>query len=168
MLIQFLKAKYMNIASITYKTKIATEEEIFLHLKECSCNFIPHLDETVNIQEYSRKIFLNSITFEAWERNSLIGLLAAYLNDNENKVAYITNVSVMREYFGLGIASQLVRMCIDYTILINFSTMLLEVYEANTPALNLYQKYGFKIVGRNGGFAFMQLEITSNVKTSVL
>lgn len=158
----------MNISNITYKTKIATEEELYLHLKECSCNFIPHLNETVNIQEYSRKIFLNSITFEAWERNSLIGLLAAYLNDNENKVAYITNLSVIREYFGLGMASQLIRMCIDYTKLNNFSTMRLEVHETNAPALNFYQKYGFKIVGRNGDFAFMQLEITSNVKTSVL
>jgi ribosomal protein S18 acetylase RimI-like enzyme len=148
----------METSEITYNTKIASQEEIFLHLKECSGLFSPALSETVNIQEYSKKIFLQSITFEAWVKNNLIGLIAIYLNDVKTHSAYITNVSISKEYSGLGLASALLRMCINHSKLNNFSSIVLEVNQSNTPAINLYKKHGFKIIKNEGNSFFMKVE----------
>jgi ribosomal protein S18 acetylase RimI-like enzyme len=148
----------MEISQIIYYTKIASQEEIFLHLKECSNLFSPALSETVNIHEYSKKIFLQSVTFEAWVNNNLIGLIAAYFNDVKTHAAYITNVSIIKEYSGLGLASSLLRMCINHAKLNNFSSISLEVNQSNTPAINLYKKHGFKIIKNEGNSSFMKAE----------
>jgi len=119
------------------------EAEIFEHLLECSDNFIPNLAETVNIRDYSKKVFENAITFEAWENNKLIGLVASYFNDNKNRKGFITNVSVSKNYQGKGIAAILLNMCKNYGAKYNFNSIKLEVNKNNILAIKLYKKLGF-------------------------
>jgi len=156
----------MNISKIIYKTKLASEEEIFLHLKECSALFVPDLSETIDIREYSKKIFQKSMTFEAWVRKKLIGLIAIYCNDIETHSAYITNVSIIKEFSGLGVASKLLKMCISHVELNCFSTIILEVNKMNTQAVNLYKKYGFKIFESKGSVFLMKLELPTPTELS--
>lgn len=151
----------MNDTKIIYGIKIASAEEIFLHLKGCSSSFIPNLGETVDIQEYTNKIFLKSITFEAWVGEKLIGLVACYFNDNETHSAYITNVSITTDYMGLGLASLLVKMCIIHAKVNNFSNINLEVNKMNAQALHLYKKIGFKTFKNKGNSILMKLEFNS-------
>ena len=61
--------------NIDYNTKTALVEDIYFHLKECNYNFIPPLDEKVNIMNYSKKIYEKAITFEAWNEKILIALI---------------------------------------------------------------------------------------------
>jgi ribosomal protein S18 acetylase RimI-like enzyme len=148
----------MDNSEINFTTNIASEEEIFIHLNECSSLFTPDLNETVNITDYSKKIFLHSTTFEAWAQNKLIGLIAAYFSDTKTHVAYITNVSIINEYSGLGLASGLLEMCIAHAKLSHFFSIILEVNKTNTPAINLYKKYGFEIFKNEGNSFFMKVE----------
>lgn len=143
--------------NINYKTKTALMEEIYSHLKECNENFIPPLEEKVNIMNYSRKIFENAITFEAWNEKILVGLIAAYLNDAENESAFITNVSTIKSLMGKGIANELMKMCIDYSKNHNFKEINLEVSSKNVDALNLYLKYGFVKNKEEDSITFMKL-----------
>ncbi len=143
--------------NINYKTKSALTEEIYSHLKECNENFIPPLEEKVNIMNYSKKIFENAITFEAWNEKILVGLIAAYLNDTENKSAFITNVSTIKSYMGKGIAKELMKMCINYSKNYNFKEINLEVSSKNADALNLYLKYGFVKNKEEDSITFMSL-----------
>lgn len=143
--------------NINYKTKTALTEEIYSHLKECNENFIPPLEEKVNIMNYSKKIFENAITFEAWNEKILVGLIAAYLNDTENKSAFITNVSTIKSYMGKGIAKELMKMCINYSKNYNFKEINLEVSSKNADALNLYLKYGFVKNKEEDSITFMSL-----------
>lgn len=151
----------MKISEISFKIKSASEEEIALHLKECSNSFIPNLDTLVNINEYSEKIYLKSTTIEAWARKKLIGLIAVYLNDVKSHTAYITNVSITKEYFGLGLASQLMERCIQYATHNSFSVIVLEVNNANIPAVRLYQKYGFYVFENRENSFLMKFEFPS-------
>jgi ribosomal protein S18 acetylase RimI-like enzyme len=151
----------MKEKNVKYFTKIASEEEIYLHLLECSNSFIPNLAETVDIKEYSNKIFLKSTTFEAWDNNKLVGLVAAYLNDFRNHVVFITNVSVTSEFLGMGIASQLLTMCFKHAAQNNFSRVLLEVNNTNIPAIKLYEKYGFSIDEKREKTLIMKLELAN-------
>ena len=130
-------------AKVEYKIQNATEQQIDLHLRGCSENFIPPLATRLDIKNYSRKIFDKAVTFEAWSENILVGLIAAYFNDHENKQAFITNVSVLPGFNGKGIASQLVKMSVDYAVQNDYTEIHLEVSSKNNKAINLYTKFGF-------------------------
>lgn len=133
----------MSFTSIEYKIKTAAEIELYSHLFDCKDNFIPSLDKTVSIEEYSHKLFERSTTFEAWEKNKLIGLVACYFDDHKNHKGFITNVSVSRNYQGKGIAVKLMKMCKDYAVKYNFNEIKLEVNKNNVSVIKLYQRLGF-------------------------
>jgi ribosomal protein S18 acetylase RimI-like enzyme len=126
-----------------YTINTATEKQILAHLKRCNDNFSPPLNERVVLHEYSNKIFEKSITFEAWEKGSLIGLVSAYFNDKENRTGFITNVSTNNKYKRRGIATKLLNMCINYAQQHNFAEIDLEVAQNNNTAIQLYEINGF-------------------------
>ncbi len=133
----------MRAVEIEYTLKKATEEDILRHLQACDNNFLPPLSKKINLEAYSKKIYDNTITFEVWYNKTLVGLVAAYFNDADNIVGFITNVSTIKEYGGQGIASKLMNQCILYGQQHNFESIQLEVFPENTVAFNMYKKFGF-------------------------
>lgn len=138
----------MNSSSFQYKIKTATCQTIINHLKKCADCFVPRLHTYVNVTEYGKKIFSKSTTFESWDGNNLIGLVAVYYNNYETKTGYITNVSVLKDYQGFGIASKLIGNAIDFGKENTFILLALELDVDNTKAFNLYKKHGFVVVGK--------------------
>jgi ribosomal protein S18 acetylase RimI-like enzyme len=141
--------------NVEYKIGLASQIQINKLLLDCDNFFIPKLSEKVNIDEYSMKIFENSIVFEAYYGDNLIGIIAMY----ENSFGYITNVSVANEHAGKGIASCLLKNCIEYAKGKNLDKINLEVNKRNIPALKLYSKYKFEVYEQNDSSKFMQLEL---------
>ncbi len=137
----------MNLPDVLYYTKKATVVDILSNLKACDTGFISPLSERVNLEEYSSKLFKNSITFEAWYNNRMIGMVAAYFNNIIDSTAYITNVCVEDNFRGNNIASDLMRKCINYAKENDFKNILLEVNEKSIAAINLYTKFNFKQIG---------------------
>lgn len=121
----------------------ASEMEIADHLRECDTFFVPPLTERVKIKEYSQKIANLAVRFEAWSGDILVGLLAAYCNDQSQHTAYITSLSVLPRFQGLGIASRILKKCIIYVTSLGFICIKLEVDNQNINAVKLYRKYGF-------------------------
>jgi len=152
----------VNISEISYRTKTANEREIESHLDKCKGNFFSRLDARVNIREYSRRIHDKSITFEAWVNNELIGLVAAYFNDMVDHSGYITNVSVTKDYMGLGIASELMKMSVDYAEQHNFKDIRLEIQKNNSSAINLYRKFGFVDCEERDDFLLLKLVVNKS------
>ncbi len=113
----------------------------------------------MNIQEYSRKIFGKAVTFEARADGILAGLAVAYFNDPENRFGYITNVSRMKRYAGLGIASGLMNLCVRYARQRNFKEIRLEVHKDSNAAVSLYRKSGFVDYKSKNDFLFMKLDV---------
>ena len=130
---------------IRYTQGTASEETILYHLNKCNEDFIPPLDNKVNIQEYATKIFKKSVTFEAWDDDIMVGLVAAYFNDVEVKTGYITNVSIISEYRGKCIACNLLNKCIAYARKNNFKCICLEVSALNSHAVLIYKRIGFQV-----------------------
>jgi ribosomal protein S18 acetylase RimI-like enzyme len=143
-----------------YKIKTATEKEILAHLMECNNSFSPPLSERIDLKQYSQKIFKKSITFEAWRDHLLVGLIAAYFDENFGNSAFITNVSVMKGFTGLGIASELLNKCIGYARKKHFREIELEVNKDNDHAINLYRKFDFISDGTRDDFLKMKIEIS--------
>jgi predicted N-acetyltransferase YhbS len=92
----------------------ATELEILNHLSACDDEFVKALRARADLKEYSRKIYSKAIRFEAWAGGTLVGLVAAYCNDQSKRMAYITSVSVLMKWQGKGIAMQLISRCIEH------------------------------------------------------
>lgn len=128
-------------------------------MKECSNDFIPPLDEKVNLEEYSKKLFEKAITFEAWEARHLVGLVAAYFNDPEKNSGYITSVSTNNKYSGEGVAKLLLKRCIDYAGEKNFKEIKLEVSGKNDKAIQLYKKFDFAVIETRNDSLIMKRDI---------
>lgn len=58
-------------------------------------------------------------------------------------------ISIIKEFWGLGIESILTRECIECAKKAGFLQLELEVVAENENAIKLYQKYGFVEFGRN-------------------
>lgn len=135
----------------------ATEAQITNHFLLCDADFVPKLSERVEITNYANKIVDRAMRFEAWVDGMLVGLVAAYCNDNEHLTAYITSVSVLKVWQGRGVASQLIQQCIGRVKLLGFKNIELEVDSVNVAAVRLYEKMNFMINRMNDRTMIMQL-----------
>jgi ribosomal protein S18 acetylase RimI-like enzyme len=148
-------------ASIDYLLNKASAAEIAEHLARCDADFVPPLSGRVEIKDYVQKIAGKATRFEAWSGGILVGLVAAYCNDREKRIAYITSVSVLRAWTGKGIAAHLMSRCIEYAIMSGLRQISLEVASDNRPAIRLYEKSGFVADKANAPFVGMNLNLKS-------
>jgi ribosomal-protein-alanine N-acetyltransferase len=135
------------------------------HLAHCDADFIPALSSRVKIAEYANKIAGRATRFEAWYGETLVGLVAAYFGTGEARVVHITNVSVLRERSGHGIAAALMRRCLERAKEQGIGRITLEVGEKNAPALRLYEKFGFRSIDRSGELIIMECTIGERQKS---
>lgn len=64
----------------------------------------------------------------------------------------ISNIYVLREFRGNGIASKMLQFVIDEGLNKKINNITLEVNSKNTSAIALYHKYGFKKVAIRSGY----------------
>lgn len=144
-------------SSVEYLFDKATAEQIYEHLMCCDADFVPALSSRVEIKDYANKIVNKAIRFEAWLDNTMVGLVAAYCNDQEGKIAYITSASVLRAWTGNGIAMRMINQCIEHVKELGMVQINLQVASENTPAIRLYEKSGFTAGKANVPFVSMSL-----------
>jgi ribosomal protein S18 acetylase RimI-like enzyme len=135
----------------TYTVNVAQYKEIHAHLVRCNASFVPPLDSRVVLADYARKLISSAIRYEAWDGETLIGLVAMYANDPAKREAFITNVSVDEAHGNQGIARKLTEQCIAETAEQGFQTIVLEVSKNNRRAMDLYEKLGFSILAELQG-----------------
>ena len=127
------------------RRNVATAAAIADHLRACNSSFVPPLGARVEIEDYAAKLVARAERFEAWSNDRLVGLLAAYCNDPERKLAFVTSVSVLPAWYGQGVASRLLRACIEQVRHGRFERIELEVDARNSAATLLYEKHGFAV-----------------------
>jgi ribosomal protein S18 acetylase RimI-like enzyme len=147
--------------SIEYLLNKASAAEIAEHLARCDADFVPALSDRVEINNYARKIASKATRFEAWSGGTLVGLVAAYCNDQEKRISYLTSVSVLRAWTGKGIAARLVSQCVEYAKALGIQQISLEVASDNVHAITLYGKSGFVAREANAPFITMSLHLES-------
>lgn len=152
----------MNCPAVDYRIKTAVVEDIRSHLLSCDEAFLARLRQRVDIAAYSRKIFDRSVTFEAWVCRSLVGLLAVYLNDAAGRSGFITSVSVLTNFCGQGIASEMLTRSARSAREHGFTGLRLEVPLENERAIRLYRKAGFVEELQRRGNLTMIMNLLSN------
>ena len=142
-----------------YKRSKSKVEDLLEHFLITKNDFIPPLDETVDLNKYSQKILDNAVRFECWSGDILVGLIAIYLNNFQTKVGYITSVSVSGSYKGKGIAKKILNDCFDFAQRKGFKEIKLEVHKNNENAIGLYKKVKFVKYDTNEDLELMKLEL---------
>lgn len=148
-------------ATVEFLLNKASAVQITDHLLCCDTDFVPPLSGRVEIRDYAKKIASKATRFEAWSGGIPVGLVAAYCNDQENRIAYITSVSVLKEWTRKGIAAGLVGQCVEHAKVSGMRQISLAVAADNTPAIKLYEKSGFIVSKANGPFVGMNLYLKS-------
>lgn len=138
----------------------SSEQMILNHLKRVSPLFKPMLSSYVDLPIYAKKIFEKANRIEVWNNGCLIGLIAYYLNIEES-FAFITNVSLEKEFVGRGIATQMMEMLYIKTAG-KIKVIKLEVKSINSSAINFYNKLGFKAIGKGYDFIEMEKQLNRN------
>ena len=145
--------------SIEWRVNAADAGLIAAHLRACDDTFTPPLSSRVDIEAYAQKLAGRSERFEAWSEGVLVGLLAAYCNDLDSRVAYISSVSIMPVSRGRGIASQLIARCVENVAALGHTAIELEVGTRNEAATRLYKKHGFASVRASAQTTILRLAL---------
>ncbi len=144
--------------TIKYSINKSTFIQVKLHLNECSKNFIPELSSYVNIDSYSAKLFQKATRVEAFIENELIGLIAIYV-DEQKKVSFISNVSVLKIFEGKGVAKKLFMKTLSLLKKMKLNKIQLEVDLMNVKAITFYQKLGFETLDKDENKLIMNLNL---------
>lgn len=114
------------------------------------------IDQVVNIERicfslpWSKESFESELKNEfayyqcAEEAGKILGYMGMWRVIDE---CHITNIAVLPEYRNRGIGAMLIDKMVEICKCSEITTMTLEVRVSNTPAINLYKKFGFYSVG---------------------
>lgn len=140
---------------LRYQTGTSTERDIREHLGACDAHFVPPLRERVDIDEYARKLAERALTIEAWHDEVLVGLVAAYVSASGD-ACFVSNVSVLPEFQGRGIASALLANLERHPACANARSVQLEVSKDSVDGVRLYERVGFRVTGARDDQIVMQ------------
>jgi ribosomal protein S18 acetylase RimI-like enzyme len=118
--------------------------DVLRHLQAHDDAFQPPLSSRVDLAAYARKLLDNAMRFEAWVGDDLVGLVAVYCNSDDQDGAFVSNVSVLSDYGGKGIARQLMQSAITHVGELGFSGLYLKTDRGAVVALRLYLALGFQ------------------------
>lgn len=146
------------VAIVQHRTNTATAKQVEAHLLACNAAFIPPLESRVDIPVYAAKIAGRAQCFEAWSGDTLVGLVAAYMELGAAR-AFVTNVSVLPEWTGRGVASALLRRCVAHARHTLVGEVALEVDPGNAAAVGLYERIGFRPADGKGPPLAMTMQL---------
>lgn len=99
-----------------------------------------------DIKNYSDKLFKFAETFFLInERNEDIGMCSIYINDDTNKILYISTISVKKEYLSNGLGQVLLNHIFEIKNKYKMNYIKLEVNKNNNQAIRFYKKNRFTI-----------------------
>lgn len=91
--------------------------------------------------ELGKNVFSSILVLE--EDGEILGYIGMWLLGDQTQ---ITTLGVKKEYQRNGYAKMLMEKCVEVTKHLGYRNINLEVRISNQKAINLYKKYGFKIV----------------------
>ena len=148
-------------AALKFTSRASGPAQIEGHLLRCEDSFVPPLSARVDIGEYARKLHEHALTFEAWDGDRLVGLVAMYIDAASNS-AFVSNVSVEPTHAGAGTGSRLLADAIGFARRREVLRISLEVSPAAAGAIRLYARHGFLVAHRDHAVLRMQLDFHGN------
>ena len=83
-----------------------------------------------------------------------IGYIAFYDNNQETKVAFLSMITVSKEYQGQGLGNRLLNKMIEVCRIKGMNSITLEVDKTNENAIVFYEKHGFSKISKESNISF--------------
>ena len=166
---------------IVRKPKIEDAEAIInvISVADSETRFLARNSGEFNITVEQEKIFISNILndnnrelFVAEYEGKIIGNCSVGLVGEYERLKHRAEVSfvLLKKYCGMGIGGKLMQQCITWCKDKNITQIELTVIASNKRAINMYENFGFKVMGtipkafryQDGSFAdekFMVLEL---------
>lgn len=115
---------------------------------DCKLNEIQEMEL---IQEINNDF--NSIMIAAKDMDQIVGMVSLKGN-SKKRLKHHANlgISVLKDYWNLGIGTNLMAAAIGYAVEIGLEIIDLEVVTNNEAAIALYEKFGFEVIGKYNNF----------------
>ncbi len=154
----------MNNRNLKFTIKELSILEISDFFKEHDNDYFEKLSDRVDIDDYSEKLLENSVQFTLWDNVNLIGLSPCYFNNVDEKIGYISSLTIKNGFRGKKLGSKMISQIKAYAQLRNFNSVVVKIHYANAISHNFYQKNDFIdfIEDKENGFRLLKLEVNSN------
>lgn len=116
----------------------------------------PLSDSVDDYGAYLDKVAKNAVSLLAIENESVLGGVSFYANDDESRSAFVTQVMVLPEAQGQGIGTLLLEACEEESRRRGMESIKLEVRFDNKGARRLYERMGYRQVGKTRSGALME------------
>lgn len=114
------------------------------YLNQLNSSFEPPLSSYVDIDSYADKLINNAYISVLEHNDRFVGLYAIYLNNINEKIAYLTSIAVLPEYKGYGFSKILMEDALNQAKEKGMCLFKLEVVANYTRAIRFYEKHGFR------------------------
>jgi ribosomal protein S18 acetylase RimI-like enzyme len=123
-----------------------TEELLYDFLLLVNGQFPIPLNHKSDLRSTANKLFTLGDVFFLKDNKKIIGLVAGYNNNMDNKTGYISILALLQEYRGKGLANKLVETFLENSKKKEMEKVVLFTHSTNKAAINLYKKLGFYVV----------------------
>ena len=136
--------------------------EISDFFKEHDNDYFEKLSDRVDINEYSEKLLESSVQFTLRNDVDLIGLSPCYFNNVEEKIGYISSLTIKDGYRGKKLGSEMIKKIVQYAKTRQFNTVMVKIHYDNHISHNFYIKNGFFdfIEDQENSFRLLRLEVS--------
>lgn len=151
----------MSSQEIKFEIKELSVLEISDFFKAHDNDYFEKLSDRVNINEYSEKLLESSIQFTLWDNVNLIGLSPCYFNNVEEKVGYISSLTIKEGFRGRKLGSKLIARISEYAKEHGFNVVMVKIHYLNEMSHQFYKKNGFTdfIADKENAFRLLRLEV---------
>lgn len=130
------------------KTKIHSnndveEYQIYDFLVKVKNEFPIPLDDKTDIKTTAHKLYTVGSVFCIKNGGQIVGLVAGYNNNVEDKLGYVSVLALLNEFRGKGLATMLVESFLEESKSAGMSKVFLLTHSTNISAIKLYKKIGF-------------------------
>ncbi|GAA0395764.1 hypothetical protein GCM10009133_01050 [Cocleimonas flava] len=151
----------MSSQEIKFEIKELSILEISDFFKVHDNDYFEKLSDRVNINEYSEKLLESSIQFTLWDNVNLIGLSPCYFNNAEEKIGYISSLTIKEGFRGRKLGSKLITRISEYAKEHDFNVVMVKIHYLNEMSHKFYKKNGFTdfIADKENAFRLLRLEV---------
>ncbi|NMA49407.1 MAG: GNAT family N-acetyltransferase [Tissierellia bacterium] len=123
-----------------------TEQLLYNFMLIVNDKFPISLSSKSDLSSTANKLYTLGDIFFIKDNKQIIGLVAGYNNNMDNKAGYISILALLEEYRGKGLATKLVETFLESSEKKEMEKVVLFTHSTNKAAINLYKKLGFYVV----------------------
>lgn len=153
----------MSHSKVDFDIKSLPQEEILCFLKKNNKSHYKKLSDLVDLDVYAKKLSEKAMHFTLYDKEKFIGFCPCYFNDDISKVGYISGISLLEGYRGLGLGGKLLNYVIEYGKRNLFKEIIVKPDCKNSVLIHFFIKNGFDRYEKSEDRCVLKYMIKENV-----